>query len=86
MIDSASITMSRGIAQVPAGMAPNVGEDAARRKRLKNRLRTNMNSQLIEFSRRRFLRGLGVTLALPALDSILPVRALAAAAPATPAA
>jgi hypothetical protein len=43
-----------------------------------------MKNQSMELSRRRFLRGLGVTLALPALDSILPVRALAAAAtPAT---
>jgi len=43
-----------------------------------------MNRQSIELSRRRFLRGLGVTLALPALDSILPLHALAAgAAPAT---
>ncbi len=43
-----------------------------------------MNSPSIDLSRRRFLRGLGVSLALPALDSILPGPAWAAgAAPAT---
>src|SRR6185503_869374 len=39
-----------------------------------------MNDQLSQVNRRHFLRGLGVCLALPALDSIVPVRALGATA------
>jgi hypothetical protein len=37
-----------------------------------------MEHQSLQVNRRHFLRGLGVCLALPALDSMLPVRALAA--------
>src|SRR5215204_4381027 len=39
-----------------------------------------MDNKALQVSRRNFLRGLGVCVALPALDSIVPVRALAAAA------
>jgi hypothetical protein len=39
-----------------------------------------MNKQALQVNRRNFLRGLGVCVALPAFESILPVRALAAAA------
>jgi hypothetical protein len=38
-----------------------------------------MDNKALQVSRRNFLRGLGVCVALPALDSIVPVRALAAA-------
>lgn len=39
-----------------------------------------MNEQALQVNRRHFLRGLGVCLALPALDSIVPVRAFGATA------
>src|SRR5688572_27648882 len=39
-----------------------------------------MSHESLQVNRRHFLRGLGVCLALPALDSIVPVRALAATA------
>lgn len=41
----------------------------------------SMANESWQVNRRKFLKGLGVTLALPAFESILPVRALAAGAP-----